>query len=190
MQMLLAFTRASFVVALLLVGASLGGCGSSEGEASTSAARETTRETTQKAATTTERQAPPKRPKEVHEGSWALLKKTAGDAADRLLLPRGPAPEKVLVRELERGHGRMVRRGDFVTVAYKGFSYVTGQQTLEQWEAPFSWTYGLGELFYGLEPGLEGMRVGGVRELIAPSRLTHETGATVLYVTLRKTERQ
>lgn len=175
-------------IGLVAVALAMGGCGGSEGNDSTGSGLSTNPST----STAEEKPPPTPPPEEVHKGSWAPLKRTAGGLADRLLLPKGPVPDKVLVRDLEVGDGAMVRRGDWITVAYKGFSYVTGQQTLEQWgkKSAFSWTYGLGELFYGLEPGLEGMRVGGVRELIAPSRLTHETGAMVLYVNLRKVERQ
>lgn len=173
-------------ISLAVVALSIGGCGSSE-ETQLPTQPKKTRE----AVTTAKEEPPAKQPREVHKGSWALLKQAAGHTANRLLLPQGPAPEKVLIRDLKIGEGPMVRRGDSITVIYKGFNYVTGRQTLEQWtDAPFSWTYGLGELFYGLEPGLKQMRVGGVRELIAPSRLTHRTGAIVLYVSLRKAQPQ
>jgi FKBP-type peptidyl-prolyl cis-trans isomerase len=176
--------RMLIALGLLAVALASAGCGGSEGDGATVSSPNTTER-----KTTTTTPAPP--PEEVHKGTWALLKRAAGKRADRLLLPQGPAPRKVLVRDLKPGNGPVVQRGDWITVAYKGFSYVTGRQTLEQWgEAAFSWTYGVGELFYGLEPGLEGMRVGGVRELVAPSRLTHETGAMVLYVALRKAEAQ
>lgn len=178
----------SCLAATLLISA----CGGSEETTPTGTG--STAETTQKAATTTTTEEAPPKPKpakEVHKGSWAPLKRAAGDKADRLLLPQGPAPDKVLVRDLEIGKGRMVQRGDWVTVAYKGFDYVTGQPTLDQWlEAPFSWTYGIGELYYGLESGLKGIRVGGVRELVAPSRVTHNAGTMVIYVKLLKAERQ
>lgn len=54
----------------------------------------------------------------------------------------------------------------------------------------FTWVWGVEELVDGLEIGLEGMRVGGRRELIVPSRFAYDSGARIYLVELLKIKRE
>jgi peptidylprolyl isomerase len=100
--------------------------------------------------------------------------------------PDLPPPKKLLTRDLEPGSGPVARRGDLVKVHYVGFEYATGDE-----KYPGSWppyppgTFRLagsnGEPF---ERGIEGMRVGGLREVIIPPSRFDGPDATDYVVSL------
>ena len=57
-----------------------------------------------------------------------------------------------------------------MTVQYVGVNYKTGKEFDASWDRgePFTFTLGAGEVISGLGTGIEGMKVGGRRELIIP----------------------
>lgn len=117
---------------------------------------------------------------------WEPLMEAAGPRADMLLLPDGPPPRTVVVRELQKGAGRAIEKGDRFTVSYLSFFYRNGKPEEDRWgKVPFSWFYGVGQTVKGWEPGLRGMRVGGWRELIVPSAQAHGSGALIYLIRLR-----
>jgi peptidylprolyl isomerase len=89
--------------------------------------------------------------------------------------PSGPAPSRLVVRDVVRGKGRVARPGDRVTVQYVGVLYRTGEQFDASWDngSPFSFTLGRGQVIPGWDQGVKGMRVGGRRELVIPARLAY-----------------
>jgi peptidylprolyl isomerase len=67
-----------------------------------------------------------------------------------------------------------------VTVQYVGVDYKNGKEFDSSWSRnePFSFTLGAGEVIPGWDQGVEGMKVGGRRELIIPPNLAYgEAGA-------------
>ncbi|HKO38577.1 MAG TPA: FKBP-type peptidyl-prolyl cis-trans isomerase [Solirubrobacterales bacterium] len=121
---------------------------------------------------------------------WATLKKAAGPLADRLLVPQGPPPEKLVIRDLRAGAGPVIQEGDWFTINYGAYLYGTGEPREEFWSKPgFQEPFEKGILVNALEVGLKGMRVGGVRELIAPARLAYGDEAVVYLVKLRNVRR-
>jgi len=84
----------------------------------------------------------------------------------------------VVIRDLRKGTGVPLKEGDWFAVNYIAFDYRTGHKEEAHWEPTggFSWEFRKGRIVKGWIPGLEGMRVGGKRELILPSRLAHNTG--------------
>jgi len=81
------------------------------------------------------------------------------------------------------GSGGQAVKGATVTVHYTGWLYKNGQRgkkfdsSLDAGQ-PFSFKLGTGEVIRGWDQGIEGMRVGGKRELIIPSTLAYgESGA-------------
>lgn len=85
--------------------------------------------------------------------------------------PSGPAPTKLVTKELITGKGAVAKAGDSVTVNYVGVLYKNGKVFNASWEAkkPFSFVLGRGQVIAGWDKGVAGMRVGGRRELIIPA---------------------
>ena len=95
-------------------------------------------------------------------------------------VPKGAPPKKLEVKEIEEGSGAEAKSGDKVTVQYVGVSYKNGKEFDSSWSRnePFSFTLGAGEVIPGWDQGVEGMKVGGRRELIIPPNLAYgEAGA-------------
>ena len=89
-------------------------------------------------------------------------------------MPTGAPPKKLEVKELEEGSGAEAKSGDKVTVQYVGVNYKSGKE----FDEPFPFTLGAGEVIPGWDQGVEGMKVGGRRELIIPPELAYgEAGA-------------
>ena len=95
-------------------------------------------------------------------------------------VPKGAPPKKLEVKEIEAGSGAEAKSGDEVTVQYVGVDYKNGQEFDSSWSRnePFSFSLGAGEVIPGWDQGVEGMKVGGRRELIIPPSLAYgEAGA-------------
>lgn len=88
----------------------------------------------------------------------------------KVVPPKGPAPKDLVVKDLEVGTGPAAKAGDELTVQYVGVGYESGKQFDASWDRgePFTFELGGGGLIKGWEEGLEGMKVGGRRELITP----------------------
>jgi peptidylprolyl isomerase len=109
-----------------------------------------------------------------------------GQAKPRIHPPGGPPPKKPLVRDLKVGTGPVAHRGDTITVHYIAVDYKTGKERYENWPPtnkpkPFVFELGSGGVSDAWEEGIEGMRIGGRRELIVPSKLLFQNG-TLDYV--------
>ncbi len=78
----------------------------------------------------------------------------------------------------------MLEWGSELSVRYVSFDYKTGKMLEDLWRDPFEWGYGPGQVVRAWVKGLKGMRVGGVRKLIAPSRLAYKEGAEIWVVEL------
>ena len=95
-------------------------------------------------------------------------------------VPDCEAPAALVVNDLERGTGAAAKSGDKVSVQYVGVNFVSGQEFDSSWSRnePFDFTLGKGEVIPGWDQGLEGMKVGGRRELVIPPDLAYgETGS-------------
>jgi peptidylprolyl isomerase len=98
----------------------------------------------------------------------------------KVTLPKGVPPKQLETKELEEGSGAEAKSGDEVTVQYVGVDYKNGKEFDSSWSRnePFSFTLGAGEVIPGWDQGVEGMKVGGRRELIIPPELAYgEAGA-------------
>jgi peptidylprolyl isomerase len=89
--------------------------------------------------------------------------------------PKGAPPKQLEVKDLVEGSGEEARSGDEVTVDYVGVNYKSGKQFDASWDRnePFPFTLGRGEVIPGWDQGVEGMKVGGRRELIIPPELAY-----------------
>jgi peptidylprolyl isomerase len=90
-------------------------------------------------------------------------------------VPKGPAPDRLVTNDLEAGDGAEAKAGDQVSVQYVGVLYDGGKQFDSSWDRgePFSFQLGSGQVIPGWDQGVEGMKVGGRRELIIPPDLAY-----------------
>jgi peptidylprolyl isomerase len=107
-------------------------------------------------------------------GSESAAKEIEERGKPKVSVEKGAkAPKELVSNELVEGSGEEAKRGDEVSVQYVGVDYKTGKEFDSSWSRsePFSFTLGQGEVIPGWDQGVEGMKVGGRRELIIPPEL-------------------
>lgn len=98
----------------------------------------------------------------------------------KVTVPKGAPPKQLKIEDIETGSGDEAKSGDEVTVQYVGVNYKNGKEFDSSWSRnePFTFTLGGGQVIPGWEQGIEGMKVGGRRELTIPPELAYgETGS-------------
>ncbi|MBV9802200.1 MAG: FKBP-type peptidyl-prolyl cis-trans isomerase [Solirubrobacterales bacterium] len=90
-------------------------------------------------------------------------------------VPKGPAPAKLVTKDLVVGTGQTAKAGDTIVVNYVGVLYKTGKEFDSSWSrnTPFTTPLSAGQVIPGWVQGIPGMKVGGRRELIIPSSLAY-----------------
>ncbi len=90
-------------------------------------------------------------------------------------VPKGQLPKKLVVKDIKQGDGATAEAGKQVTVQYVGVSAVNGRQFDASWDRgePFSFQLGSGGVIQGWDQGVEGMKVGGRRQLVIPPDLAY-----------------
>jgi peptidylprolyl isomerase len=90
-------------------------------------------------------------------------------------VPTGPPPTQLQIKDLKTGDGAEAKSGDQVSVQYVGVLYDGGKQFDSSWDRgqPFQFQLGSGQVIPGWDQGVEGMKVGGRRELIIPPDLAY-----------------
>jgi peptidylprolyl isomerase len=96
----------------------------------------------------------------------------------KVTIPEGPPPTRLVVRDLREGDGTAAEVGDELTVEYVGYDYKSGYQFdthAHRWGRgePAVFELGAGDVIPGWDKGVEGMKVGGLRELIIPPDLAY-----------------
>jgi peptidylprolyl isomerase len=88
-------------------------------------------------------------------------------------VPDGPPPTTLQVDDIVVGDGAEATAGDTLTMQYVGVNYADGKQFDASWDngQPFTFQLGGGQVIPGWDQGIEGMKVGGRRELIVPPDL-------------------
>lgn len=116
-------------------------------------------------------------------GEEASTTATKGEEAvkktkPKVTVPKGAPPKQLEVKDLEEGSGATAKSGNRVTVNYVGVNYETGKEFDASWDRgePFTFTLGAGEVIPGWDQGVEGMKVGGRRELVIPPELGYGSG--------------
>ncbi len=110
----------------------------------------------------------------------APAESSAEKTKPKVVVPKGAPPKELEVKELEVGSGPEAKAGDEVLVQYVGVNYKNGKEFDSSWSRnePFSFNLGAGEVIAGWDQGVEGMKVGGRRELVIPPQLAYgEAGA-------------
>jgi peptidylprolyl isomerase len=100
---------------------------------------------------------------------------TAKKTKPTITAPKGAPPKELEINDLEEGSGATAKSGDEVTVQYVGVNYKSGKEFDSSWSRnePFTFGLGAGQLIPAWEQGIEGMKVGGRRELTVPPDLAY-----------------
>lgn len=88
-------------------------------------------------------------------------------------VPDGPAPTELVVEDIEEGDGAEAQAGDQVSVNYVGVLFDGGEEFDNSYDRgqPFEFQLGGGSVIPGWDEGVEGMKVGGRRQLVIPPKL-------------------
>jgi peptidylprolyl isomerase len=92
----------------------------------------------------------------------------------------GPAPDDLLIEDIIVGHGDEATAGQTAVVHYVGVGVTSGEEFDSSWNRnePFNFRLGAGQVIKGWDEGVVGMKIGGRRRLVIPSRLGYgERGA-------------
>jgi peptidylprolyl isomerase len=90
-------------------------------------------------------------------------------------VPEGPPPAELEIEDLVTGEGTEATAGSEVTVQYVLVDYESGEELEASWDQsePFQFQLGAGNVIPGWDQGVEGMRVGGRRQLVIPPDLAY-----------------
>jgi peptidylprolyl isomerase len=89
--------------------------------------------------------------------------------------PEGEPPETLKVTDIWEGDGKTASAGDRVQVHYVGVAYSTGEEFDASWDRgePLEFRLGAGQVIAGWDQGVQGMKVGGRRQLVIPPGLAY-----------------
>ena len=89
--------------------------------------------------------------------------------------PGGEPPAELEITEVWEGDGAVAKAGDTVQVHYVGVAYSTGEEFDASWSRgdPLRFRLGTGQVIAGWDQGVQGMRVGGRRQLVIPPHLAY-----------------
>jgi peptidylprolyl isomerase len=92
-----------------------------------------------------------------------------------VVVPKGVSPKKFAYKEIVEGSGPTAKAGDKVSVQYVGVGFDTEKEFDSSWSRnePYPFTLGEGAVIKGWDKGVEGMKVGGRRELLLPPELAY-----------------
>ena len=89
--------------------------------------------------------------------------------------PGGEPPAGLEVTDIWEGDGPLASPGDLVKVHYVGVAYSTGEEFDASWDRgePLSFQLGARQVIAGWDQGVQGMKVGGRRQLVIPPDLAY-----------------
>jgi peptidylprolyl isomerase len=89
--------------------------------------------------------------------------------------PGGEPPAELQVTDIWEGDGPVANAGDTVSVHYVGVAFSTGEEFDSSWnrDDPLQFRLGVGQVIAGWDQGVQGMRVGGRRQLVIPPGLAY-----------------
>jgi peptidylprolyl isomerase len=89
--------------------------------------------------------------------------------------PGGEPPTDLQITEVWEGNGAEAKAGDMVQVHYVGVAFSTGEQFDASWDRgdPLQFQLGVGQVIAGWDRGVQGMKVGGRRQLVIPPDLAY-----------------
>ncbi|MEU7568128.1 FKBP-type peptidyl-prolyl cis-trans isomerase [Streptomyces fradiae] len=89
--------------------------------------------------------------------------------------PGGEPPADLEIKDIWAGDGPEAKAGDMVKVHYVGVSFSSGEEFDASWNrgTPLQFQLGVGQVIPGWDQGVQGMKVGGRRQLIIPPHLAY-----------------
>jgi peptidylprolyl isomerase len=89
--------------------------------------------------------------------------------------PGAEPPAGLEITDLWEGDGAVASPGDMVKVHYVGVAYSTGEEFDASWNRgdPLQFELGVGHVIAGWDQGVQGMKVGGRRQLVIPPDLAY-----------------
>ncbi|GGS38537.1 MULTISPECIES: FKBP-type peptidyl-prolyl cis-trans isomerase [Streptomyces] len=89
--------------------------------------------------------------------------------------PGGEPPADLEIKDIWEGDGPVAQAGQTVSVHYVGVSFSTGEEFDASWNrgTPLQFQLGAGQVISGWDKGVQGMKVGGRRQLIIPAHLAY-----------------
>ncbi|GAA2481894.1 FKBP-type peptidyl-prolyl cis-trans isomerase [Streptomyces thermolineatus] len=107
--------------------------------------------------------------------------------------PGGEPPADLEIKDIWEGDGPVAEAGHNVAVHYVGVAFSTGEEFDASWNrgAPLRFKLGAGQVIAGWDRGVQGMKVGGRRQLTIPAHLAYgdrgagnviQPGETLIFV--------
>ena len=107
--------------------------------------------------------------------------------------PEGPPPSELEITDVTEGNGPEAQAGQTVSVHYVGVAHSTGEEFDASYNRgePLRFRLGVGQVIQGWDSGVQGMKVGGRRQLVIPPHLGYgdrgaggviKPGATLVFV--------
>ena len=166
------------LLALLAIVAALAlaACGDDEGNEGEESGSATTE---QAAPAETETETTETETTEAEPSGDAKVKvSTTKSLSQKPRIPRqsGSPPSELVKDDIVVGKGATAKAGDLVTVRYVGTRFRDNQQFDASWERQpneFQFPLGQGQVIPGWDQGVEGMKVGGRRQLTIPPDLAY-----------------
>ncbi|MEE1752564.1 FKBP-type peptidyl-prolyl cis-trans isomerase [Streptomyces sp. SP18CS02] len=89
--------------------------------------------------------------------------------------PGGEPPVDLEIKDIWEGEGQEAKAGDMVQVHYVGVAFSTGEEFDASWNrgTPLQFQLGAGQVIQGWDKGVQGMKVGGRRQLTIPAHLAY-----------------
>lgn len=89
--------------------------------------------------------------------------------------PGGEPPADLEIKDIWEGDGPAAQAGNDVAVHYVGVAFSTGEEFDASYNrgTPLRIKLGVGQVIPGWDQGLQGMKVGGRRQLIIPPHLAY-----------------
>ncbi|HEY1618245.1 MAG TPA: FKBP-type peptidyl-prolyl cis-trans isomerase [Streptosporangiaceae bacterium] len=89
--------------------------------------------------------------------------------------PGGEPPADLEVTDIWAGDGSEAKAGTEVEVHYVGVAFSTGEEFDASWDrgGPLRFRVGAGQVIAGWDRGVQGMKVGGRRQLVIPPHLAY-----------------
>ena len=89
--------------------------------------------------------------------------------------PGGEPSAELQITDIWEGDGAEAKPGDVVKVHYVGVAYSTGEEVDASWNRgePLQFELGAGRVIAGWDQGVQGLKVGGRRQLIIPPELAY-----------------
>ena len=89
--------------------------------------------------------------------------------------PDGPPPTDLVITDLVEGTGPEAKAGQTVSVHYVGVAHSTGEEFDSSYDRgqPLDFGLGRGMVIPGWDQGIQGMKVGGRRQLVIPPHLAY-----------------